>query len=141
MPVRPLNLLLVDDDEDDFVVTRELLEEITTFQCNLVWVNNGAAALQRLTAESFDLCLIDYRLGELTGLEVLQSARAQGRITPVILLTGQDEHDFGERARQAGAVAYLVKGKVTAAQPAEAICDAVPVCNDSSNAPMTDAAH
>jgi len=111
---RAVRILLVDDDEDDFVVTRELLADSkrTTFQ--LDWIPEFNLALTEIGRNAHDLYLIDYRLGERDGLELLAYARANGCTAPLVLLTGQDDGEVDLAAMRAGAADYLVKGQIDA---------------------------
>ena len=61
-----------------------------------------------------DVYLVDYRLGERTGLELVREAVAKGSNGPFILLTGQDSREIDIEAMKAGASDYLVKGDITA---------------------------
>ncbi len=107
-------MLLVEDDEDDFLLTRDLLGDITTFDCSLDWAVTCAAAKEAIAAKKFDVCLIDYRLGERTGLELLREVIAEGFGAPMILLTGEENREIDLEAMKAGAADYLIKGKMEA---------------------------
>ena len=109
----PVRVLLVEDDEDDYVLTRELLAEEFGARLTLVWANTRADGLTQLTGGSFDVALLDFNLGSSTGIELLREARARGSRTPVIMLTGQDDRATDMDAMHAGAADYLVKGRAT----------------------------
>jgi len=66
----PVKVLLVDDDEDDYIITRDLILRIAG-RYHLDWVNNFPAALDAIQRREHDIYLLDYRLGERTGLELL----------------------------------------------------------------------
>lgn len=112
MEKRPLQILLVDDDEDDYIITEELLREIMGYQYHLDWVNNYPTAWQQIEQKRHDLYLIDYRLGPDSGLELLRRAVALGVQAPIILLTGQGDREVDLEAMKAGAADYLVKGQM-----------------------------
>jgi PAS domain S-box-containing protein len=59
----------------------------------------------------FDVCLLDYHLGQRTGLELLRRAIARGCRTPIILLTGNDDRNVDVEAMKAGAADSVVKGR------------------------------
>ena len=61
-----------------------------------------------------DACLLDFRLGATTGLEVLTAVREAGVDTPIVLLTGQSDRETDLQAMAAGASDYLVKGSFDA---------------------------
>jgi diguanylate cyclase (GGDEF)-like protein len=109
----PVRVLLVEDDEDDYVLTRDLLAEGFGGRVTMVWASTRTAGLERLTHDQFDVALVDYNLGSETGLDLLREARARGCRTPVIMLTGQDDRATDLNAMHAGAADYLVKGRVT----------------------------
>ena len=111
---RPVRLLLVEDDEDDYVLTRELLSDARRTRFELEWISTFEEALGALAKSTHDVCLIDYRLGEHDGLELLRHAREVGVTAPLILLTGQDSGDIDLQAMRAGAADYLVKGTIDA---------------------------
>jgi signal transduction histidine kinase len=109
-------VLLVEDDEDDYVLTRDLLREIDGERFELQWratFEDGAAAIE---SEDFDVSLFDYRLGGRTGLELLEVSRTLRPTTPVILLTGQGDLEVDIAAMRSGAADYLLKDGLDAAQ-------------------------
>jgi len=108
-----VRVLLVEDDEDDYVLTRDLLAEGFGAPFTVVWASTRAEGLERLTQDQFDVALLDYNLGSATGIDLLREARARGCRTPVIMLTGQDDRATDLNAMHAGAADYLVKGRVT----------------------------
>jgi diguanylate cyclase (GGDEF)-like protein/PAS domain S-box-containing protein len=110
----PVRLLLVEDDEDDYVLTRELLSDAKRTRFELDWIASYDEALTALASSTHDVCLIDYRLGEHDGLELLRHARSLGVRAPMILLTGQGTGDIDLLAMRAGAADYLVKGAIDA---------------------------
>ncbi|HEX9459572.1 MAG TPA: EAL domain-containing protein [Thermoanaerobaculia bacterium] len=109
---REIRLLLVEDDEDDYVLTRDLLTDSRRTRFALDWVASFDEALGAMGKGQHDVYLVDYRLGEHDGLEVLREARAAGCLRPIILLTGQGDGDVDIAAMQAGAADYLVKGQI-----------------------------
>src|SRR5690606_31462079 len=68
-----------------------------------------------------DVCLLDYRLGPRTGLDLLRAARERGCPMPVIFLTGQSEREIDFAAMEAGAADYLEKARLDAKQLDRAI--------------------
>jgi two-component system cell cycle sensor histidine kinase/response regulator CckA len=85
----PVRVLLVDDDEDDYVLTRDWFCEMEGAKFELEWVASYDAALNAIAHNQHDVYLLDYRLGERNGLELLREAVAKGCKAPIILLTGQ----------------------------------------------------
>ena len=110
-----LRILLVDDDEDDYIITEALLSEIEGQSFDLTWVSSYDAALDTIKRNQHDVYLLDYRLGEHNGLDLLRKVVAEGCTAPMILLTGQGDRDVDVEATKAGAMDYLVKGRIDAA--------------------------
>ncbi len=109
-----VKVLLVDDDEDDYVLTRDRFSEIQGARFELDWVASYDAALEAIAHNQHDVYLLDYRLGKCSGLELLRQAVANGCKAPMILLTGQGDHEIDVEAMKAGAVDYLEKGHLGA---------------------------
>ena len=107
-----LRILVVDDDEDDFFIARDLLSDIQGRSVALDWLSTYDAALEAIGLGEHDVYLLDYRLGERDGLELLREALANGCTAPMILLTGQEDHGVDLEATTAGAMDYLVKGQI-----------------------------
>lgn len=114
MPGDLIKVLLVDDDEDDYIITRDLISQAAERRCQLEWVSSYEAALTAIQSGAHDICLLDYRLGARTGLELLRESQSLNRRPPMILLTGQGDQEIDLAAMKAGAADYLVKGHLTA---------------------------
>ena len=114
MEVRVIRVLLVDADEAEFALTRDWLREGRPgpglFQVE--WADNYDDARAEIGRARHDAYLIDYRLGQHDGLELLTSAVAGGCRAPVILLAGQRDDRLDEAAMQAGAADCLEKGQL-----------------------------
>ncbi|HYE74467.1 MAG TPA: response regulator, partial [Blastocatellia bacterium] len=109
-----MRVLLVEDDEDDFILTRRLLTGVYGEELKLDWANSYDAALQAMKTRQHDVCLLDYRLGNEDGLNLLREAMAVDYGVPVIFMTGQDDREIDLEAMRIGAADYLVKGQTEA---------------------------
>ncbi|MDX6612124.1 MAG: two-component system, sensor histidine kinase and response regulator [Blastocatellia bacterium] len=109
-----IKVLLIEDDEDDYVLTRDLLSEVRNGEYSLDWAPSYAEGLKIARCGEHHVCLVDYRLGELSGVQLIREAREFGLTTPMILLTGQGNHDIDVEAIEAGATDYLVKDETPA---------------------------
>ena len=110
----PIKVLLIEDDEDDFFLTSEMLKEVSEIRYEIDWIPSYREGLELLRRGEHDVALIDYRLGSGTGIDLLREASAGGCRVPMILLTGQGDRAIDNEATQAGATDYLVKSKVDA---------------------------
>lgn len=107
-----LRVLLIEDDEDDYLITLDLLHDVAPSGVELIWRDNMHAGLATLNQERVDVTLVDLRLGPDSGLDVIREAQAKGVTSPFILLTGQGDAELDARAVELGAADYLVKGRL-----------------------------
>jgi signal transduction histidine kinase len=110
----PVSILLIDDDRDDFFLTRELIADIGG-HFTIEWADTYEAGLAAICDRTHDVYLLDYRLGARTGIELLQEAHQRGCAGPIIFLTGQGQNRTDLEALAAGADDYLEKAGLTAA--------------------------
>lgn len=112
--VKTIRVLLVEDDEDDYIITRDLLLEIRGREFLLEWAKTYEKGLEMMVLNRHDVCLLDYRLGAHNGVELLRAAIERGCQSPVILLTTSGHQTVDVEAMEAGASDYLVKGALDA---------------------------
>src|SRR5438876_7171659 len=93
MKENSLKVLLIEDDEDDYFLTCDLLSDVKGTDYETVWIPKYSDALEAIRREEPDVCLIDYRLGEGTGIELVREAIAAGCRVPMILLTGHGDKE------------------------------------------------
>jgi signal transduction histidine kinase/DNA-binding response OmpR family regulator len=110
----PWKILLVEDDEDDYLLVRHLLRQALEPGFQLQWANTYADALDALSLEP-DVLLVDYLLGGHTGLELIKEVRQRGCKAPTILLTGKGNYKLDLAAMRAGVSDYLQKDELTEA--------------------------
>lgn len=108
-----MRVLLVEDDEDDYFLTRELLAEIFGRHLALEWISAWQPALERALEGCHDVVIVDYRLGARNGLELVREAVHLDCDMPFIVLTGEGNREIDLEAMRAGATDYLVKGEIT----------------------------
>jgi len=108
-----VHLLLVEDDEDDYVLIRGILSQIPDWTFRLDWAATFGQGLERAAAGRYDLCFLDYRLGERTGIELLERLQSMGFGAPVLILTGQGDRRIDLKAMSKGAADYLEKSDLS----------------------------
>jgi two-component system copper resistance phosphate regulon response regulator CusR len=101
-----MNILVIEDDPTVGGFIRRGLEEQ---RYRVTLVPNGEDGERVAASESFDVVILDMRLPGKSGLDVLQSLRARGFETPVLVLTAQDAVDAKVRTFRAGADDYVTK--------------------------------
>ena len=105
-----IRVLLVDDDEDDFIIARDIMDDIPGRNYVLDWAPSFKEAIDIIREQRHHVYLVDFRLGARDGLELITQAVNEGIAAPFILLTGQSDRETDEKAMRAGAQDYLVKG-------------------------------
>lgn len=108
-----VHTLLVEDDEDDFLIVKTLLSEIEETTFKIDWIADYDKAKQHLHSHRYDILLLDYRLGRNTGLDLVRYVQSIQYPAPCILLTGQGDHDVDVMAGETGAADYLLKGELS----------------------------
>jgi two-component system cell cycle response regulator len=104
--VKPLRLLIIEDDPDQRELIREQVED-RFGRDTVVSVGSQKEALEQ-DLGTFDLILTDYNLPDGTGMEVLANVRARCT-TPVIMVTGENVGHIAAEAIRNGATDYVVK--------------------------------
>jgi two-component system sensor histidine kinase/response regulator len=105
-----IRVLVVEDDEDDWLITRKIFEQISEPTFNVERSPTYVHALTEIAKGEHDIYLIDYRLGEHTGTDILEKFHPESRSQPFILLTGVADTDLERRSLRLAAADYLVKG-------------------------------
>lgn len=114
MQPEAVKVLVVDDDEDDYVLTKAAFEDIASPPHRVEWAASYEEGERRIMEGRHDVYFIDYRLGEKTGLELLRAVIQRGCRKPLIILTGQGDHEVDVEAMRAGAAEYLLKADISA---------------------------
>ncbi|MEA2217964.1 MAG: hypothetical protein QOJ35_590 [Solirubrobacteraceae bacterium] len=105
----PLKVLLVEDDEEDYVITRGMLSGQDRVRFRVEWCADYDDALAIIREQRHDVYLVDFRLGGRTGLELVRDGFAARPRAPVLILTGQSDYDIDLEATALGVTDYLVK--------------------------------
>ncbi|MFT4564441.1 MAG: PleD family two-component response regulator, partial [Gammaproteobacteria bacterium] len=106
-------ILLIEDDEDDYILTRDLLDRVPNYSYSLEWVHDPITALSSIRLNPYDVCLLDNRLGKQNGVDFLTSIGEVGAPMPIIMLTGVANRPLDEAAMKAGASDFLVKDQLS----------------------------
>jgi response regulator NasT len=102
----PTRVLIAEDEALIRLDLKEMLEE--EGYTVVAEVGDGRQAVEQATAQRPDLVILDIQMPELDGLSAAEEIAA-ARVAPVIVLTAFSQRELVERARDAGAMAYLVK--------------------------------
>jgi len=103
-----LQLFLVEDDDDFSYLMRKSLERAGH---QVTVCHSGADALIVLGHSHFDLVLLDQKLPDMSGLDLLQALHREGVATPVLMVTGFGDEVLAAQVLRAGALDYVVKDR------------------------------
>ncbi|VBB05468.1 pac motif [Lucifera butyrica] len=109
-----LKVLIIDDDDVDRMTVKRFLQS-ATLHVAVTEASDGVSGITQLQGQNFDCVFLDYQLPREDGAAVLQSIRAAGIQTPVVVLTGHGDEQTAVAMMKAGATDYLVKAKLNAA--------------------------
>ena len=102
----PASILVVDDDTNVRISIKDALahegHQVST-------VESGRAALERIAVQEFDVALVDLRLGDMSGMDVIEALRRQAPGTAVIILTAHASLETSIEALRQGTHDYLFK--------------------------------
>jgi DNA-binding NtrC family response regulator len=102
----PIRLLLV-DDEKDFV--NILSKRIKRRNIDVAKAFSGAEAIQALRGQEFDVAVLDLKMEDMDGIEVLKMFKIMDPKLAVIMLTGHGSAEAAEQGIKLGAFDYLTK--------------------------------
>lgn len=106
-------ILLVDDDDEDYLIVKLLFTEAQGRNICLDWAPTYADGCAYLQKNLYDAVLVDYDLGKITGIELIRQMVSSGYPAPFILYTGRGSYAIDLEAQQAGATLYLTKAEAT----------------------------
>lgn len=110
---KPIRVLLVEDDEEDYLLIRNFLSRIDGQKYALNWVNNYDDGLTALKQHKHDVSIIDYLVGDKNTLDILQEETVKKSNVPIIMITGQGDREVDLLSMQAGASDFLTKDDIT----------------------------
>jgi two-component sensor histidine kinase len=105
----PLRILLVEDNGNDELLLREMLNASENLRFTLTVATRVSEARARMVGEAFDVILCDLSLPDARGLDAVEMLRAAVPSPPIVVLTGLQDEATAIAAIQAGAQDYLVK--------------------------------
>lgn len=101
-----MRFLLIDDDPEIHFLVGFVLRRAGH---ELTGADSGSAGLDAVGDDAFDLVLLDYRLGDMSGEVVLATLRERAPALPVVFLTGKDDPETARTLLAAGAAGVIGK--------------------------------
>ncbi|WP_319496423.1 ATP-binding protein [uncultured Cohaesibacter sp.] len=112
-PERHLQVLVIEDDEADFLFTRKSLRYLDSYNVDIDWATSVSDAVIKARSKHYDLVLVDFWLGMETGVPAINAFGGGAPGTIVILLTGMPGEDVQKIALKAGARHCINKSQLT----------------------------
>jgi PAS domain S-box-containing protein len=107
-----IRVLLVDDDEDDYLLMKNYLNGISDQEFAVTWVYRYQDAVQKIAQKNHDIYIYDFFLGAKNGLDLIRETKEIDEDAAIILLTGKGNPEVDRRATELGAMDYLIKSEL-----------------------------
>lgn len=101
-----IRVLMVEDNQDHLDLCAEFLPSDNFF---LDGAKDGREAMFKVKSNKYDIMVLDYRLPDITGADLLRQIRALDKTTPIIFVTAMDDPDISFQVMQLGASDYIPK--------------------------------
>jgi signal transduction histidine kinase len=112
MKEKPIQVLLVEDNEGDARLLRQMFRKEKPGSFELTHLSRMTQALSHLAHGGVDIVLLDMGLPDGHGLDTVRRARTAAPGVPLIVLTGLDDEELAAGAMKEGAQDYLIKGQI-----------------------------
>ncbi|MDE3015833.1 MAG: response regulator [Pseudomonadota bacterium] len=121
----PLTVLIIDDSREDHALYHEYLEDTPERAYHFIDAYSGEEGTTLYHRHAVDCVLLDYRLPDIDGLEVLARLSKDHAVAPVVMLTGEGNETVAAGAMKIGSQDYLPKRVATAPALRRAVENAV----------------
>ncbi len=112
MDLKPLNILIIEDDLDYLLLLELFLREASDFPFSLEKFSKLRDALERLDKGNVGLILLDLTLPDSQGLQTLEKVIQKNPHAPVVVMTGISDERIAIESLQKGAQDYLIKSEL-----------------------------
>jgi len=113
MNEKPINILLIEDNEDDIVYIQEVLADIKIPAYRLSCRNDLGEGIEWTRKHKLDVVLLDLSLPDSWGTGTVSRFRKEVSDLPIIVLTSLDDEEIGIKTIQEGAQDYIVKRHIS----------------------------
>ena len=101
-----IKVLMVDDNVEHVQLCSEFLQK-DEFDLDAAYT--GGQALEKLKTKKYDIVILDYKLPDINGIDLLKKARPLGLNIPIVFVSAMDDADLSFEAMKEGACDYIVK--------------------------------
>jgi len=119
MPTNNSKKLLIAEDERSIAKALQLKLSISGFEVSLA--SNGEEALALMKEKKFDLLLLDIMMPKMDGFTVMAEMKKNKNKTPIMILSNLSQEDDAKRAKELGAVDFIVKSNTPLAEIIEKV--------------------
>ncbi len=109
---KAVKILFIDREYGEYLLIADILSQVRHVNYELVWCNQLDAALPQILSNEFDVALLDFFWGDLSVRDLLNAAKVQANITPIVVMTDEMEIEVDRDVIRAGAADYLIKGQI-----------------------------
>lgn len=111
MSIKPIKVLLIEDNRGDYILILQMLDKSENADFEITHSKELANGLKILENGHVDVVLLDLGLPDSQGLESFKSIFKKYHYIPIIILTGLADEEIGIKSIKYGAQDYLVKGE------------------------------
>lgn len=111
---RPWQILVVDDDEDDFLLLSEMLRELWKDCVNVHWHSIPEGVIEKVCSRQFEAAIIDSHLDGVGGIQLIEQIRLQCPNAVLLLSSDWPDQNLRAEAIRRGATSYIDKNSITA---------------------------
>jgi PAS domain S-box-containing protein len=105
-------ILHIDDDEDDYLIVKSMLNKAHAKSIIIDWADSIKDGQQKLNENKYHAVIVDYDLGSGSGIDLVEDFVEKGYPAPMILLTGRGSIEVDIEAMKSGATLYLSKNEI-----------------------------
>lgn len=116
-----LSILYIEDNPEDQLIMKRSLNKSLQVDFKLTVAKSGQEGIENLKKETFDIIFLDYRLPDMTGLDILRELRRQHINKPIVFVTGRGNEEIAVEAMKLGAKDYITKDYILTGRMAECI--------------------
>ncbi|MES2675356.1 MAG: EAL domain-containing protein [Pseudomonadota bacterium] len=109
---KAIKILFIDREYGEYLLIADILSQVRHVNYEVIWCNQLDAALPQILSNEFDVALLDFFWGDLSARDLLNAAKVQANITPIVVMTDEMEIEVDRDIIRAGASDYLIKGQI-----------------------------
>ncbi|WP_080806773.1 response regulator [Desulfamplus magnetovallimortis] len=109
-----INILILEDNPDDLFLLQEAIESSKEIKSTILNADRLDKAIETAKKQTIDIAILDLNIPDSFGLDTFLDFHKQFPLTPIVIMTGNKDHNIAVEAVQQGAQDYLNKGEPSA---------------------------